>query len=117
MSQRTRSLIAAQIEDARAGLASAWDVMRRQGPGRIQFWFIALVIGIAAGFAALLFRKGIEALQATLYGTDDVLRLHSFAETLAWYWIVVIPVAGRACGRADHRIGSPATAGCTRWPR
>lgn len=62
--------------------------------GQIRFWFIALVVGIAAGTAALLFRMGIERLQAWLYGTQNVNKLHSFAETLPWYWILLIPVCG-----------------------
>ncbi|MCF6234392.1 MAG: chloride channel protein [Rhodobacteraceae bacterium] len=68
--------------------------MRRHGPGQIQFWFIALAIGIVAGFAALFFRKGINALQSLLYGTDDVRHLHSFAEGLPWYMILLIPIIG-----------------------
>ncbi|MFQ6553250.1 chloride channel protein [Aestuariibius insulae] len=71
-------------------------VVRHKGPSQIQFWFIALMIGIAAGFAALLFRKGIDALQAFLYGTDDVNLLHSFAASLDWYWVLIIPVLGGA---------------------
>ncbi|NNF90039.1 MAG: chloride channel protein [Boseongicola sp.] len=71
-----------------------WYTLLRRGPGRIQFWFIALLIGIAAGFAALFFRRGIELLQATLYGVDDVNKLHSFASTLPWYMILLIPVCG-----------------------
>ncbi len=69
-------------------------VLRHQGPGKVTFWFIALLIGIAAGFAALLFRKGIEWLQGTLYGTDDVQFLHSFVVGLPWYWVVLIPTVG-----------------------
>ncbi len=69
-------------------------MLRRRGPSQIQFWFIALAIGIAAGFAALFFRKGIEALQAFLYGTEDVQYLHTFASSLPWYWILVIPIVG-----------------------
>lgn len=30
-----------------------WDVLREKGPGKVTFWFIALAIGISAGFAAL----------------------------------------------------------------
>lgn len=75
-------------------LAEALRLLRKRGPSQFQFWLIALVIGIAAGFAALLFRKGIETLQAFLYGTDDVARLHSFAETMPWYWILILPIAG-----------------------
>ena len=71
-----------------------WRAMRDRGPGQIWFWFIALVIGIAAGFAALLFRLGISELQAFLYGIDDPRHLRSEAEAVAWYWIVLIPTLG-----------------------
>ncbi|MEM7076757.1 MAG: chloride channel protein [Pseudomonadota bacterium] len=75
-------------------LRSTWQVMRQKGPSQLQFWFIALVIGVAAGFAALLFRKGIHALQSFVYGTEDVSRIHSWADMLPWYWVLVVPVAG-----------------------
>ena len=78
------------------GLFGAWETLRREGPGKIQFWFIALLIGIAAGFAALFFRKGIDWLQRTVYGTSDPQHIHSFAETLPWYMILLIPVCGGA---------------------
>ncbi len=68
--------------------------MRERGPGRVQIWFIALVIGIVAAWAAVLFRLGINFLQSTVYGTDDPHLLHSFAETLPWYMVLLIPVAG-----------------------
>ncbi|WP_340263112.1 chloride channel protein [Sulfitobacter pontiacus] len=71
-----------------------WDVLREKGPGKVTFWFIALAIGISAGFAALFFRKGINALQAFLYGTEDVQHLHSFIGSLDWYWVVLIPTIG-----------------------
>ncbi|MFD1509967.1 chloride channel protein [Lacimonas salitolerans] len=76
------------------GFRDAWRLLRTQGSSKFQFWLIALAIGIAAGFAALFFRKGIEALQTLLYGIDDAARLHSYAETLPWYWVLLIPVAG-----------------------
>ena len=66
-----------------------------------QFWFISLVIGIASGFAALFFRKGIEGLQSFLYGTDNVQTLHSFAQSIPWYWILMIPALGGAIGRPN----------------
>jgi len=69
-------------------------VMKTHGPNQIQFWFIALAIGIAAGFAAVVFRLGIDAIQTAAYGTDDVLKLHSFAAGLAWYQILLIPIVG-----------------------
>ena len=96
-------------------LRKAWGVMLRQGPSQIQFWFIALLIGVAAGFAALLFRKGITALQSWAYGTDNVNQIHSFAETLPWYWLLLVPtLGGLAVGfilhhfTADGRVRSVA---------
>ena len=86
------------VKNALSGFASAigrtWDVLRRKGPTQVQFWLIALLIGIAAGFAAVVFRKGISWLQETLYGVDDVRLMHSFAESLPWYLILLIPVCG-----------------------
>jgi CIC family chloride channel protein len=81
-------------QEAKTSFMGTWVALRQQGPSQIQFWFIALLVGIASGFAALLFRKGIEALQAFLYGTDDIYTIHSFAESLAWYWILLIPICG-----------------------
>ncbi|KAA0916783.1 chloride channel protein [Aquicoccus porphyridii] len=69
-------------------------ILRETGPSQFQFWLLALVIGIGAGFSALLFRLGIEALQGWAYGTDNVNRLHSFAETLPWIWVLIIPTLG-----------------------
>ena len=71
-----------------------WRVLVHDGPGGIQFWFIALFVGIAAAGAAVLFRLGIEKLQKLLYGTENTRLLHSFAETLPWYWILVLPIIG-----------------------
>jgi len=68
--------------------------LRDKGPGQVTFWFIALIVGIAAGFAALFFRRAINWLQGSLYGVDDPRLLHSFAEMLPWYWIWLLPVIG-----------------------
>jgi CIC family chloride channel protein len=88
-------------------MREAWDLFRERGPGSIQFWFVALLVGIAAGGAAVLFRLGINVLQETLYGTDNVRLLHSFAKTLPWYWVVAIPVlGGLAVGVILHRFTS-----------
>ncbi|MEM7319606.1 MAG: chloride channel protein [Pseudomonadota bacterium] len=94
MNRSTRHIILLRLRDLKTSFREGWRVMRSRGPSQIQFWFIALAIGIAAGFAALFFRKGIDALQATIYGTDDVLMLHSFAESLDWHWVLLIPVVG-----------------------
>ncbi|WP_299042714.1 chloride channel protein [uncultured Tateyamaria sp.] len=97
MSASDRSILTQQLDLAVTACKDGWHVLRHRGPNQLQFWFIALAIGIAAGFAALFFRKGIEALQAWLYGTEDVQYLHSFASSLPWYYILVIPIVGGLC--------------------
>ncbi len=94
MSEPTRSFLAQQLAAAANSLSEGWRVLRQKGPSKVTFWFIALLIGIAAGFAALLFRKAINLLQQTLYGTDDTQHLHSFISGLEWYWIILIPTVG-----------------------
>jgi len=94
MPRRIKLYLSAALAAQRREIVQAWRVLLDKGPGHIQFWFIALIIGIAAGFAALLFRLGIEKLQAALYQTHDISHLHSHAETLPWYWVLLIPVAG-----------------------
>ena len=76
------------------GCKDTWTLLVEKGPSQFQFWLIALAIGIAAGFAALLFRKGISWLQTTLYGVEDVRVIHSFAESLPWWMVLIIPVCG-----------------------
>ncbi|WP_420910491.1 chloride channel protein [Roseivivax marinus] len=73
-----------------------WDMLRHRGPGQIQFWFIALLIGTAAGTAAVVFRVAIEWLQNLLYGVEDPNLLASFAADLPWIWVVAIPAIGGA---------------------
>lgn len=105
MARTTRSFLTEQLRQAKKALRDGRLVLRRRGPSQIQFWFIALAIGIAAGFAALFFRKGINALQAALYGTDDVRHLHSFAQDLPWYLILLIPIiGGLVVGLILHRF-------------
>lgn len=94
MANPSRSFLTQQYAQARAALKDGWGVLRHQGPSQIQFWFIALAIGVCAGFAALFFRKGINALQTWVYGTDDVQHLHSFAQGLPWYWVLIVPICG-----------------------
>lgn len=88
-----RSLSAALLHWL-AGLKDLGRVLRHRGPSQFQFWVIALLIGIAAGFAALFFRKGIAALQAGVYGAPDVHFLHSHAQDLPWYTLVGIAAGG-----------------------
>ncbi len=73
--------------------SSALTTARLHGLGAVQFWVVALLIGIAAGFAAVGFRLGIEALQEWIYGATDV-ELASHLATLHWTWVVAIPILG-----------------------
>ncbi|TRD23468.1 chloride channel protein [Palleronia caenipelagi] len=77
----------------KARLHRAAQLLRDRGPDQLQFWLIALLIGTASGFAALFFRRGIEALQATLYRVDDVNRLVATAN-LPWFLFLVWPILG-----------------------
>ncbi|MFT4620374.1 MAG: CIC family chloride channel protein [Sulfitobacter sp.] len=94
MSERSTDPIRAQAKAVRQACLLGWQVVRHRGPSQIQFWFIALLIGIAAGFAALFFRKGITALQNWAYANDDVRSLASHAETLPWFWLLIVPTLG-----------------------
>ncbi len=94
MADRLRLFLQEQSRRAAVGARGAWSLLREKGPSQFQFWLIALLIGIAAGFAALGFRKGISFLQHMLYGVEDVRMLHSFAAGLPWWLILMIPVAG-----------------------
>jgi len=76
-----------------AELGLGWRAMRHKGPSQLQFWLIALVIGVAAGAAALGFRVGIASLQEFIYGASDK-DLHSRLATLHWGWVLGIPVLG-----------------------
>ncbi len=88
------SLLQQHVHSVRSACGQGWDMLRHQGPGQIQFWFIALGVGIASGFAAIAFRGAVEWLQTLVYGTPDVNTLHSFAERLPWIWVLIIPVLG-----------------------
>ncbi|TDL81959.1 chloride channel protein [Palleronia sediminis] len=84
---------------------SGWNLLRDRGPGQVQFWLIALGIGIASGFAALFFRKGIEALQTLLYDVDEVQRLTTAARELPWQLVVLWPMlGGLVVGLILHRF-------------
>lgn len=67
--------------------------IRRDGPGTLQFWALGLAIGVAAGFATVLFRIGISALQQFIYGESDK-QLASAASELPWIWVLIVPIVG-----------------------
>lgn len=94
MAEPQKSLIGQGVDDALTVCRGGWHVIRTRGPSQVQFWFIALLVGIAASFAAIGFRFGIETFQAWLYQTDDVAYLRSNAARLDWWWVLLIPMAG-----------------------
>lgn len=105
MRDASPSFLARQYRLWQAMMYRGFITIKRSGPSQVQFWFIALIVGIGSGFAALFFRLGIDWLQATLYQADDVYRLHSIASELQWFHIVLIPcVGGLAVGIILHYL-------------
>ncbi len=105
MAEPQKSFLRQGVDDALRACRDGWKVVRTRGPSQVQFWFIALLVGIAASLAAIAFRFGIENLQAWLYGTDDIAMLHTDASQLDWWWILLIPMAGGlAVGLILHRF-------------
>ena len=94
MADPEKSLIGKGIDDVLCACRDGWSLIHTRGLSQVQFWFIALLVGILASLAAIAFRFGIETFQAWLYGTDDVAHLHSFAARLEWWWVLLIPMAG-----------------------
>ncbi|MEM7599285.1 MAG: chloride channel protein [Pseudomonadota bacterium] len=94
MTVSSRRFLKDKLRAAGRAIRNGWDVLLVKGPSQFQFWLIALFIGIAAGLAASLFRMSVNELQRWVYGTENVALLHSFAETLPWYWILIVPICG-----------------------
>ncbi|QIE44058.1 chloride channel protein [Pseudohalocynthiibacter aestuariivivens] len=94
MTEPEKSQLSEYVTALMGALRQAWRVMLTRGPSQFQFWVIALIIGIGAGFAALFFRKGISWLQMIVYGNDDPTLLHSYASGLSWYWLLIVPICG-----------------------
>ena len=104
-----------QARRVAGSIATSWTVIRQKGPSKVQFWFIALVVGIASGYAAVAFMTAITGLQTLLYGTEDPHRLHSFAATMPWFRVLALPaLGGLAVGiiltrfTPDARVRGPA---------
>ncbi|MFT6772717.1 MAG: CIC family chloride channel protein [Paracoccaceae bacterium] len=76
---------------AAAGRANV--ALRRNGPSALQFWIIALLVGIAAGYAAIGFRLAISSIQTLIYGVDD-LHLHTRIGHLSWMVVLTVPILG-----------------------
>ena len=63
------------------------------GNDHIILVFLALIVGGLAGSAVILFREFINLILALLFGSGSD-RLFVNAETLAWWKILLVPVAG-----------------------
>jgi CIC family chloride channel protein len=75
----------------------------RAAPG---FWLVAVLTGLAAGYAAIGFRLAIFAIQEALYGADDY-AIHSAASDLNPLLVIVIPIlGGLAVGWVLTRFGA-----------
>ncbi|WBU59548.1 chloride channel protein [Paracoccus albus] len=85
--------LAGGIWPSRLHLARALRIIRKRGPSQIQFWVLALLIGIGAGLAALFFRYGVTALMRAFYGIDDQ-ALTNEAARMPWWWLVLVPTIG-----------------------
>ncbi len=59
----------------------------------LTLWPVALVIGVAVGYAVIGFRLAISGLQTLFYGADDLM-LHSVAAALPWWVVLCLPIAG-----------------------
>ena len=94
MTQSSRHFLSVKLNAATMAMKNGWRVLLDRGPSQFQFWLIALAIGIAAGFAALLFRRGIDALQTLVYSARDMAHVHSAAQVLPWYWVMIVPILG-----------------------
>ena len=105
MTQSTRDFLSVKLSASTRALRRGWQVLLERGPSQFQFWVIALIIGIAAGFAALLFRKVVTWLQTFAYGAEDMSEVHSVADMLPWYWLLIIPIlGGLVVGLILHRF-------------
>jgi len=74
-------------------LSTMISVIRLKGFDQLRFWLVALLVGLAAGLATVLFRLAISRLQALIYGADDI-TLASTASYLPWYWVLTVPIVG-----------------------
>ncbi|MCQ0971189.1 chloride channel protein [Paracoccus sp. TK19116] len=78
--------------------------MRDRGPSQVQFWLLALLIGIGAGFAAVGFRLGIGWIQRAIYGADDLTMASTAVSLPAWIVILSPILGGLAVGLILHHF-------------
>ncbi|MGM0583080.1 MAG: chloride channel protein [Pseudomonadota bacterium] len=93
ISGRLRAAPRLALREVRGSLRRGRVTLLRHGPTQLQFWFMALFLGIAAGYAAIAFRLSISTLQTWIYGADDE-RLHSMLTGLDPLVVVSVPILG-----------------------
>jgi CIC family chloride channel protein len=82
------------IRRLRAGVWQLRHRLRRADVrSQLILWPIAVAIGIATGYAVILFRGGISWLQSLFYGASDEV-IHSVAAVLPWYLVLSVPILG-----------------------
>mgnify|MGYP005848909607 CR=1 FL=1 len=91
--RRLRAGLRSLRREGRKLAAEGWARLRREGPDRAQFWILALVVGVAAGYAAIGFRLAIFELQTLFYGVDDF-ELHTRLAALSPWVVVGVPILG-----------------------
>ena len=69
------------------------SIIREYGLSQMQFWIIALLIGIASGLATLGFRLAITYLQFFSYGESGI-SLTDAVSQLPWFTVMIIPIIG-----------------------
>ncbi len=87
------SLYRRAVASLRRRAGQAWGFIKGEAASEITLWMIAVVVGLAAGGAAIGMRVGISELQHLIYGADDV-TLHSVAGGLDWRIVLAVPVLG-----------------------
>ena len=80
MAERRPSFIQETLQIAVGSVRGGWQVLLRRGPSQVQFWFIALFIGIGAGFAALNL-TGAALASLSLSGGSGTSALTSHSKT------------------------------------
>jgi CIC family chloride channel protein len=83
----------AKAEEARATGSPGFAEVAARAPDHLKFWALALVVGVASGYAAIGFRLAIAGLQTLLYGADDK-TIHSQAADLNPLIVLVLPILG-----------------------
>lgn len=92
MEPKLRGALAAAVE-AWSKRDRVYDALKPVASHEAGFWVIAVIVGVIAGYAAVLFRLGIVLLQTTFYGASDI-SIHSQAAALSPVVVFVIPVIG-----------------------